>query len=1547
MKLNNIGLILLLSLFYVISNEILEIPTNFAEIELKESSSSLFYDFPEVHIQEGKSIYFFFKFLLSSSNQIDIKVFYEDGEEYTLPCNSNYDFCFLEISNKISQRFTFDVTKYYSDPIKIIFIDNSRELNINLDFLFGLDLKLAELTKEPLPLIFNIGLVDEKTIMIAEIEKPLEYCIDNEYECLFESFKIVNFEKGKKYKIKLGSYYDDAYTLELPYFSIIKEIEFGAKIISKTQQNTIIFIMNIKNNERFYLYLNNNNTQSSYETTFITEYEKENILDIINNLNMKIITASDPIEVTNYNSDSNYLLIIIKKGKINNGYICTFNDYYTFKYHDFNDKIQIEIEKGRNALINYNKYFSKGKKVLVSSNKNMAILDSSFKASNLTNIFILDNNNNDYYYDEGITFIFISPSNERNTTLKLYDYKNSNSYYDVFFKLYSHSLFKDNKIDSFFKRKFSHSMYLGFNIYYLFDLNEEYYLFLKKYYGNIQFYKYNGQLNSLTEISQFNKPIINYEHNREYTLINTNKLIKLSGFEAIGFFNTYNSLFDVFIQKVEDSQNIEINPYEYQFNNVVKLLKGGKIYYIKFTVDHLIKLDDNFSEATVIFKSNGQSYSLNNKNKVTIDVKGDNIEVKSDKDALIYFYKRIENKDIKTIVFDKNQKSKNMKLTITNKNDNYEGIKFGMFKDFSFKGYYPMIDNKNNSFYESHRNTKSFYIENLYDKLEYQLYEGEEFIIYLYNIYDESGIPHFDLDNYDVSEPEYFDNLITPKNKYNFEIIPPNTTGAIILDSIAKKRLLYQVFICKNKQLDFIINERETVVLTNDFNYNYNIKNKEYENVEIIFENSNEFLFAYSFENEAESESKPEYEEKENTNSFLELYENPIYVNEVENNKIYVRIKLNKYKNDLNSCYIIIAKKDSLNNKDSFSDPCYLAKLMIKNNNSIIVYSTYVQKKEYIVGEIDVSKLNIHEKDEIVASVIKNNIYTDLQIDFLVTGESIVDKKQPKQFNIGEKVTFLSEENNYFYYKFEGNHPKRVFFGFNVNIGCIFFKEPDKDIQILSSGEYKLLEITFSTNGTYYFEFNNFDGLNLPLYFFNTFEDGKTNNIDLNKNVYYNDIPIISKIEIQQTKYKITTLNEDKYVFFYYKKELDYNYNYRESGNPFEVCDEEASSCEKNVVKYHFFKNKKYTININCDKANYYNDNYFLTTFSFFPIRQNNIEEKKDNGFFLTDQPKIYYINLEKNINNKEPYLFIHFEDFEIIYVSTSDSEINPKQLYDLTDYSHYNSDDYSIQVPIKKKYIIILAIPYINTVEGRIMIANDAMIFNSKETISTNKTLLIYDKNREIIKYDKNLFSFTIKNNEKIKAFFANNKVYNIGINDNNDNYNYDFQNENEEEVIEEDYKNESKNEESGMIKNIYDLYNTLTIYSSSINNMRFTSTNNPSEKYNYLIQNYITVPIHIEANKDKDNLNSKYDLKIKTYLPRYAFFGAIDNNFFELYLNGLSRADSEEGIIYDFTELFPMNIRINTDINVFYDFFNFYFHNFKQNINVYIKKFYGETEL
>ena len=1575
MKRNQIELILIAFLFHLISNEIVDVTSNLAEIELKDSSSLLFYDFPEPNKQEDKSIYFFFKIIETNYYGINIKVIYEYEKEDELSFNGK-ELYYLEITNVASQRFMFNITKYTSETIKMIFIDNSREININLDNLFALDLKLEEIPIQPLPLIFNIDSIVDKTFIINyDKESYLEYCIDNGYDCFFQSFNEVYFEKGKKYKVKLNSFIEIEHTFDIPFLVIIKEIEFGARILKKNQKTEMIFIINTKDNDMFNLYLKNNNDNNNFEysTAFINDYQKEHLLEINDDdINLVSRISNSKIEITKYDSNYNYLLIIISDYMVD-GFFCTFNDYYTFNNY-FSNQI-IEIQQGKSALIFYEKYSYSGcKKVLVSSIKNMAILDSFYKFSNLTNILIFINNKYSNY-DEASDYIYVNPSNEKKTILKIYDFKNLDN---VYFKLYSHSLFKDNKIASFFKRTFSHSMYLGTNVYYLFDLNEEYYLFLKKYYGKIEFYQYNGDLNSLTEISQFNKPIENYGHESKYKLINTNELILLKAYEVISFYNTYNSLFDIYVQKVEDSQFIEINPYEYQFNNVVKLLKAGKHYFIKFTVDHLIKLDNQFLGATVNFICNGKSYKLNNEKRVIIDLEGDNIEVESDQNALIYFYKRIENKDIKAIVYDKNQKLKNMKFTVTKKNYNVD-LKVGIIKDFCFQGYYPMISNKNNAHYELNGNKITIYIENLYDKLESQLYEkdGEEFIIYVYNIYDESGNPHFYLDNFDVGEPEYIDNLITPRNKYNFEVIPPKTNGNIIFDSIEKKELIYQIFMCKNKKVTVKINKYNQIIETSmNRQSSEELNNKEYESLVYTFDTEYEFLFAYFFNDEVkydedgkenEDNSSQEYE---NTKSFFGIKEDPIYINEIDNNKIFIRIKLDDFERGWNNFYIIIAKNDSFNNIETFSDPCYLAKLLIKNSNSIIAYSDYAQENNYISGEIDVSKLNIHAKDVVVVSVINNNLFQNNYINFIaITGKSIVDKKQPKMFNLGEKVIHLSEENNYFYCHFSENNPKKVFFYFSDAIKYIFFKEPDKDIQILSSGEYNILEITFSKIGNYYFEFKNFHGINVPAYYFSTFVEGKTYDIDLNKNVYYNDIPIISKSEIEQTKYKITNLNEDKYIFFYYKEDWA-------SINPFEVCNEEANSCEKNVVKYHFLKNKKYTININCDKANIYNDDYYiLNTFSFFNVRQNNIEEKKDNGFFLTNQPKIYYINLENNIKNKEQHLFIHHENFEIIYISMSDSEINPKQIYELTDYSYYNTEEYPISISIKNKYLIIIALPFINRGEGRIMIANEALAYYSTEKISTENSLLIYDEDYNAIKKNEILHSFKIMSYNLIKGFNFDNKDndFDISFNkkkkdindlnfpdkskdkekyenaDNNgkkkesniDILNSSYPNENEENY------NDKENEEINRNINFFDLYNSLTIYSSSINNMRFTSTLNPNEKYYYLLQNYFALPIHIEANKNNDNVNNKYDLNIRTYKPKFSFFGAIDNNLFEIYLYNIFKDGIKEGRTFDFKDFLPLNIRINTDLNLFYDFVNFYFYQFNQKINVYIKKFYGETEI
>ena len=47
----------------------------------------------------------------------------------------------------------------------------------------------------------------------------------------------------------------------------------------------------------------------------------------------------------------------------------------------------------------------------------------------------------------------------------------------------------------------------------------------------------------------------------------------------------------------------------FKFNNLLKLLEENKLYYLNFTVDHIIKLDNKFLVAEITFTdNNGKTY---------------------------------------------------------------------------------------------------------------------------------------------------------------------------------------------------------------------------------------------------------------------------------------------------------------------------------------------------------------------------------------------------------------------------------------------------------------------------------------------------------------------------------------------------------------------------------------------------------------------------------------------------------------------------------------------------------------------------------------------------------------------------------------------------------------------------------------------------------------------------------------------------------------------------------------------------------------------------
>lgn len=143
----------------------------------------------------------------------------------------------------------------------MIFIDSSRDININIEKLFSFSFKTNSIyNKPPMPLIFSLNSVKDKTIFslkpnsdddILEGDYLIEYCeIGENNICEFTgpSSNLFTLEKGRNYKIRLncykGSYYEFK-SYEINY--IIKEIFFGAQFFETTDSAAnYYFIIDVK-----------------------------------------------------------------------------------------------------------------------------------------------------------------------------------------------------------------------------------------------------------------------------------------------------------------------------------------------------------------------------------------------------------------------------------------------------------------------------------------------------------------------------------------------------------------------------------------------------------------------------------------------------------------------------------------------------------------------------------------------------------------------------------------------------------------------------------------------------------------------------------------------------------------------------------------------------------------------------------------------------------------------------------------------------------------------------------------------------------------------------------------------------------------------------------------------------------------------------------------------------------------------------------------------------------------------------------------------------
>ena len=651
----------------------------------------------------------------------------------------------------------------------------------------------------------------------------------------------------------------------------------------------------------------------------------------------------------------------------------------SFIKQELNDNKKIsEFELfNNNILYNNKKYFEKENKYIFKDSLN----DKNILKNYISNSLASDSNYTDY-------------------KVNVFFHNNSNEYLNEFLKPYK------TDSGSFFMKIFSHSEPFGFNNIYYHNIKEKYYLYFKKYFGNVDFYQYNDKLSASYDYNQFKKPIISYEDPKQYQLKN-NELITVNGYQLFSFFNTYNSLYQMYLQKDDDNDIID-NELSL-FKNVVKLLIKDKTYTFVFRINHLIRLDDNFKDTEVKFiDENGKKYILNKSNKI-INIKAKNLTVTASKDnALIYCYtnySEYRSDPFKIIEFDKSKTGKIMKFTIEYKSS-YESI-IKIAKDFGFEGYCPILNYQSfDQILASKNDTFTVYIENLYDKLEDNLYDDknfkEKYFIYVFERYDEQGIPFYNDEALSLGEPEYIDNLLTKGNNYNFEIIPGNSNGGIVLNSLSKNHVNYQFFKCSNDKINFEIsssNEFHNEEINEDKDISRIVNTKEI--LMHSFKSEHEFLFVYSFNDEKKAISMDKASELKINNIKFK-----------KKNKISIEFNSN-YIKTLTRYFIIIGPKNKENTENNFSDPCFIAKLILHNPKGIkIEIFLDLGDKETITKEVDISEISSKNKEFMINIVSQELKYEKLQF------------YNPKNFNKEDNDDDDDDDNDY-----------KNFF---IALGCIF-----------------------------------------------------------------------------------------------------------------------------------------------------------------------------------------------------------------------------------------------------------------------------------------------------------------------------------------------------------------------------------------------------------------------------------------------------------------------------------------------------------------------------
>ena len=654
------------------------------------------------------------------------------------------------------------------------------------------------------------------------------------------------------------------------------------------------------------------------------------------------------------------------------------------------------------------------------------------------------------------------------------------------------------------------------------------------------------------------------------------------------------------------------------FKNIAKYLKKDIVYTLDFNAENLVKLEPGFNAEVSIYDENGINITINSENPTGI-IKGSKFKIKSNDDAMVYFYGKLSYyKQIKL----EPEKGKNIEIKMK------KYIQFLI--DFGFEGYNPTdVLNINSKYFEK---DGIIYLENIYDKLKTKLVKGE--FLYLYHDYTYGD------SNIEISYNST--NLNNPDNQYTFNVIPKNEekeNRTLIINNMNNNQIRYQINFCKSPHSISMYYQSSESMEEKRLNFsseNTIIEQKIKKNAfKLRFESEDDFVFSYSFIDSADKSANEKWiNEREEFNDLI--IKNIDVNNIIDKTSNIITITFNpNYKASSTRYIIVIVPKNEKNTYENLSNPCYITKLVTeKNENIVIVDIADTGENGLINVDADISEL-LDINEIFIANIISQELRFEKKVKyytpFIFSSNQEEEKEEKeeeqkeeeeekeeeegkeKELELNKEKSFeLYEEKIYFNLKYMKKSQINEMFLLNYKI------EQQTPIKVY---------IIDPNNKEESFNINNLEG------YLNFLCDKSGNySIIFEKNLENNLINLISTESVIRGTFRILS---SEYPF-----NLDVTKDHIEF-NEFNITGTEAPSLTMNIEPLKKDYTKKISIeNIDFDEIN-----------KIVSVKKNTQENKSLNFPYYTFEKGLNYtiiINFNKKEENKFTLEKMKIDDFSL-----------------------------------------------------------------------------------------------------------------------------------------------------------------------------------------------------------------------------------------------------------------------------------------------------------